>query len=384
MLYRPLGRTGEQVSVLGFGAMRLPVVDGRREVIDIPLATEMLHYAVDHGVNYVDTAYPYHGASFDQPGTSESFVGEALKGGYREKVLIATKLPVWLVESRDDMDRILAGQLERLQVERIDCYLLHGLNAKIWPKMQELGATDFLDAARADGRIGHVGFSFHDEHETFINIIDAYAWEFCQIQYNYMDIDRQAGTAGLAYAADKGLGVIVMEPVKGGRLARAPESVQALWDTAPVKRSPVEWALRFVWDDARVSTLLSGMSTMEQVVANVRVAEEALAGSLTAEESNLIAQARDVYSARTVVDCTACRYCQPCPEGINIPGIFEMVNNAALFDDPAIERMGYQIEQGAGHTAAATACTECAQCEDICPQQLEIREELKKAHVLLG
>ena len=384
MLYRPLGRTGEQVSVLGFGAMRLPVVDGRRNVIDLAHATQMLHYAIDHGVNYVDTAYPYHGASFDAPGESERWLGEALKDGRREKVLVATKLPCWKVESRDDMDSLLAGQLERMQLDRIDCYLLHGLNAKAWPKLLDLGVLDFLDAAKADGRIGHAGFSFHDEHDVFLRIVDGYDWDFCQIQYNYMDTGFQAGTAGLAYAAEKGLGVIVMEPLKGGRLASAPPDVQSVWHRAPVTWSPVEWALRFVWDDRRVSTVLSGMSTMEQVITNVRLAEEAHAATLTPEDLEVIGRARQAYHARTVVDCTACRYCQPCPQGIDIPLVFTCVNNAALFEDLKGERIGYMIEQGAGHTTPASDCSECGQCEDMCPQKLEIREELKKAHTLLS
>ena len=228
MLYRPFGRTGEQVSILGFGAMRLPVIDGRREQIDVPLATEMLHYALDHGVNYVDTAFPYHGASFDgTPGNSEGFVGDALAGGLRDKVLIATKLPHWLVKSREDMDRILAGQLERLRTDRIDCYLLHGMGAKPWEKLAGLGVIDFLDGAKADGRIRFAGFSYHDDPAAFAPIVDGYDWDFCQIQYNFLDVDYQAGAAGLAYAADRGLGVVVMEPLKGGRLAPpVPEPIQ--------------------------------------------------------------------------------------------------------------------------------------------------------------
>ena len=384
MLYRPFGRTGEQASILGFGCMRLPVLEGRREAIDVPRATEMLHYAIDHGVNYFDTAFPYHGASFKEPGSSEGFLGQALAGGYREKVLVATKLPVWQTESRADMDEILAGQLERLQTDHIDCYLLHGLNAKMWPKMAELGAREFLDEAKADGRITYAGFSYHDESAAFAPIVDAYPWDFCQIQYNYMDVEVQAGRAGLVYAADKGLAIVVMEPLKGGRLACAPPSVQELWDTAPVKRSAAEWALRYVWDDARVSVVLSGMSTMEQVIENVQVASQALAGSLTSTELDLIEQVRAAYAARTAVDCTSCRYCMPCPQGIDIPMILSCVNNAALFDDPAPERIGYQMELGAGHTAAISACAECGQCEEACPQAIKIPEELKKAAELLA
>ena len=237
---------------------------------------------------------------------------------------MATKLPVWIVESRADMERILDDQLTRMQTSRIDCYLLHALNAKMWPKMRDLGAADFLDAAKADGRIGYAGFSYHDEASAFAPIIDDYAWDFCQIQYNYMDGNTQAGSAGLAYAASKGMAVIVMEPVKGGLLATAPPPIQALWDTAETRRSPVEWALSYVLDDARTSLLLSGMSTMEQVVENVRICSEAGPGSLTAADIGLIDQVRQAYLSRTVVDCTGCRYCQPCPQGIAIPMIFSV------------------------------------------------------------
>ncbi len=370
--------------MLGFGCMRLPIVDGRRECIDIPLATKMLHYAIDRGVNYVDTAFPYHGATFDAPGTSESFVGEALAGGYRDKVLVATKLPGWLVGCREDMDRILEGQLERMQTDRIDCYLLHGLGATMWAKLANLGALDFLDAAKADGRIRYAGFSYHDELPAFAPIVDAYDWDFCQIQYNYMDIDYQAGAAGLARAADKGMGVVIMEPLKGGRLAgRVPAVIQALWDSAPVKRSAAEWALRFVWDDPRVSLLLSGMTTMEQVVENVELAGRAEAGSLEPWELALIGQVREAYQARMAVGCTECRYCLPCPEGIDIPLILGCLNNAALFDALEVERGGYGFEVRAGHTARASACAECGQCEDACPQQIKVIEELANASRIL-
>jgi predicted aldo/keto reductase-like oxidoreductase len=378
MLYRPFGRTGERVSILGFGCMRLPVIGGSYGNIDMPLATEMLRYAIDEGLNYVDTAYPYHSAAFDgTPGASEPFVGQALADGYRDKVMIATKLPVWRVNARNDMDEILDGQLERLCTDRIDCYLLHGLNAGQFKRMSELGALEFLDKAKKQGRIRFAGFSFHDDGAAFAPIVDAYDWDFCQIQYNYMDLEYQAGAAGLAYAADRGLGVVVMEPLKGGRLAtQPPPSIQGVWDAAPVKRSPAGWALRFVWDDSRVSLLLSGMSTMEQVVENVALASEGKPASLSAIEVMAIGKAQEAYAARTVVDCTACRYCMPCPEGIDIPKMFSLLNDASLFGNVAEERRGYEMEVGSGHSAAASACTKCGQCAEACPQQLDVPREL--------
>ena len=380
MLYRPFGRTGQQTSILGFGCMRLPIIDGRPDRIDVPLATEMLHYALEHGVNYIDTAFPYHGASFDEtPGTSEAFVGEALRGGYRDKALVATKQPVWLVKSRDDMERILTGQLERLRTEVIDCYLLHALNAKEFERLVQLGVLEFLDGAKAAGAIRFAGFSFHDEGPAFAPIVDGYDWDFCQIQYNFMDTESQAGTAGLAYAAERGLGVVVMEPLKGGRLAgRVPALIQGLWDEAQVARTAADWALRFVWDDPRVSLLLSGMTAMEQVVENVELASRAQPRSLGPEELGLIERVREAYKTRTVVDCTECRYCMPCPEGVEIPLLFSCFNSAALFEAEDEERRTYEMHTHAGHSAPASACTECGQCEAACPQQLEIRQELKK------
>jgi predicted aldo/keto reductase-like oxidoreductase len=380
MLYRTFGSTGVQTSILGFGCMRLPVLDGRNDHIDVPLATGMLHYAIEQGVNYVDTAFPYHSAAFDgTPGASEGFVGVALQGGYREKVLIATKLPVWMVESRADMERLLAGQSERLRTDCIDCYLLHGLNSAQFERLVGLGALEFLDAAKAAGKIRFAGFSFHDDSPAFAPIVDAYDWDFCQIQYNYMDTEYQAGAAGLAHAAAKGMAVVVMEPLKGGRLAgTVPDAIQALWDSAAVKRSAAEWALRFVWDDPRTSLLLSGMSTMEQVVENVEFASRARARTLGAEELALINRVRQAYEARTAVDCTNCRYCMPCPQGINIPMMFSFLNDASLFDGLPEEKRAYNIEVGAGHTASASTCAECGQCEVACPQQLVVSSELKK------
>jgi len=379
MLYRPFGRTGERVSILGFGCMRLPIIGGHHENIDVPLATKMLRYAIDQGVNYVDTAYPYHSAAFDgTPGASEPFLGQALTGGYRDKVLVATKLPVWLAKSREHMDEILDGQLERLRTDHIDCYLLHALSATQFKRALELDAFAFLDAAKKQGKIRFAGFSFHDEGPAFAPIVDAYDWDFCQIQYNYMDLDYQAGAAGLAYAADKGLGIVVMEPLKGGRLAAAPPaSIQALWDAAPVKRSAVAWALRFVWDEARVSLLLSGMSAMQQVEENVALASEGYPASLSAAEIAVIKRVQNAYKSRTVVDCTACRYCMPCPQGIDIPEMFQFINDASLFGNVDEERRSFTIEVQAGHSAPPSACTECEQCMENCPQQLDIPRELK-------
>ena len=380
MQYRTLGSTGVDVSVLGFGCMRLPVIGGKAQNIDYDAATAMLHHAIDGGVNYVDTAWFYHSEQFGQPGQSEPFVGEALSGGWRDRVNLATKLPQQLIKSRDEMDRFLEKQLERLKTDHIDFYLVHGVTGETWDKVEALGVREFLDAARADGRIKHPAFSYHGRAADFARVVDAYDWAFSQIQYNYMDIDYQAGLAGLRHAAAKGIGVVVMEPLKGGKLAaNLPADVAEVFDSAAVKRSPAEWALRYVWNDPGVSLALSGMSTMEQVVENLAIAEGGAADSLTADEVALFRTARTRMAARTKADCTKCRYCQPCPAGVEIPEVLAALNAAAVWDDPNPWLAGYTSVTG-----GASLCTECGQCEDICPQGLQIRDLMKEASALFG
>ena len=380
MLYRKLGKNGPDVSILGFGAMRLPILGDDQTAVDEPLATQMIRGAIDSGVNYVDTAYPYHGNSLSEPGASEGAVGRALADGYRDRVHLATKLPSWLVKTRGDMDRFLEGQLERLGTDHIDCYLLHALNDAYWENLESLGVTEFLDSAIADGRIRYAGFSYHHDVPTFKQVVDAYDWTFCQIQYNLLDVDYQAGERGLRYAAARGLGVVVMEPLKGGRLAgRVPADVASAWASAPVTRTPAAWALRWVWNDADVSMLLSGMSTPEQVAENLRIAEEGVADSLSAEELDLVEHVRDVYRSRIVADCTGCRYCMPCPAGIDIPGCIRPLNNASLYDDVEAARAAY-----ARVSVKASACTQCGSCEERCPQGIPIPDILEQAVKVFG
>ena len=378
MLYRPFGQTGEQVSILGFGAMRLPVVDNQYGHIEVSLATDMIRYAIDEGVDYVDTAWMYHNPSTLPKGTAEGFLGSALGSGYREKVLLATKLPLGQVKRRADMDSVLAGQLADLRTDHIDCYLLHGIGRESWAQFRDLGALDFLDSAKADGRIRYAGFSFHDQGGAFNGIVDGYDWDFCQIQYNYMDVDFQAGRAGLHYAAQRGLGVAIMEPLKGGRLAvDGPSEVRGLWSAAPVQRTPAEWALRFVWDDPAVSVLLSGMSTMEQVMENLASASEGRPNSLRQEELALLQQVSEAYRQKLRVDCTACRYCLPCPSGITIPLVLGILNNTSLYDSLTEEARVYNFETTVvGATARASACTECGQCVEACPQGIDVPQAL--------
>lgn len=376
MQYRTFGKLDWRPSVLGFGVMRLPVLDDDSGKIDEPEATRMLRYAIDHGVNYVDTAYPYH------KGASEVFLGRALQDGYRERVKLATKLPSWLIKAPEDLDRYLNEQLERLQTAHIDFYLFHALNEKNWSKLRDVNVLRWAEGAMADGRIHHLGFSFHDRYEVFQEIVDAYdRWTFCQIMYNYMDEEHQAGTRGLEYAADKGLAVVVMEPIRGGQLAKiVPQPIQELWDTAPRKRTPADWALQWVWNHPKVSVVLSGMSTMEHVRQNIVSASQSGPGALTEDELALVARVRDKYRDLCPIPCTDCKYCLPCPSGVNIPRIFEIYNEAMIYNDLRGGRMRYGwLEEG----ERANLCTECGQCLELCPQQIEIPEWLAKAHELL-
>lgn len=363
----------EKISILGFGCMRLPHFDNDTSKIDEETATEMIRYAIDNGVNYLDTAYPYH------QGVSENFVAKVLKDGYREKVYIATKSPVWLVEKHEDFEMYLDEQLEKLEVDYIDFYLLHALNSERWSKMVEHGAIKFLEEARSKGKIRHIGFSFHDDLDVFKKIINSYPWDFAQIQLNFMDQEYQAGLEGMRYAAERNIGIIVMEPLRGGNLTNnVPDDIMEIWDNAKVKRSPAEWCLRWVADHPEVITILSGMSIMDHVTENVKVAKEMEANSLTKEEHELINTVRDVYLDRIQVDCTGCEYCLPCPQGINIPGIFTLYNNAYMYNN--IERAKQQYQTIIENGLDASICINCGQCESECPQSIVIPVRLAEIH----
>jgi predicted aldo/keto reductase-like oxidoreductase len=380
MQYRRFGKLDWKASALGFGCMRLPTLDGNRMSpnIDEAEALRMIRHAIDSGVNYVDTAYPYHG------GQSEVVVGKALKDGYREKVRLATKLPVWLVESPADFDRLLNEQLQKLGTDHIDYYLLHALNRTRWSDIiLKHGLLARAEAALADGRIRHLGFSFHDESESFDEILNgSKLWSFCQIQYNYMDIETQAGVRGLKLAADKGLAVVVMEPLMGGRLSDPPKDVQAAMQNFPKQRTATDWALQWLWDQPEVSVILSGMSTMAQVEENLRSAENARCGSFSAEEQALIGKVREMYHARTAIPCTRCSYCMPCPNNLNIPGNFELFNYAHLYDDVAGARLKYQAFLTEAERSGS--CIDCGICEDLCPQGIEISDWMPKVTALLA
>jgi predicted aldo/keto reductase-like oxidoreductase len=380
MQYRNFGKLDWKVSALGFGCMRFPTSDGSRlsPNINEAEALRMVRHAIDSGVNYIDTAYPYHG------GQSEVVVGKALKDGYREKVRLATKLPVWLIESEADFDRLLNEQLEKLQTSSIDFYLLHALSHNRWQDIVlKHNLLDRAKAALADGRIRHLGFSFHDEYDAFEEIVNGSdQWSFCQIQYNYMDTENQAGVRGLKLAASKGLAVVVMEPLMGGRLADPPKDVREAMESYPMQRSAAEWALQWLWDQPEVSVVLSGMSDLTQVDENLRAAGHSLIGSFTPADQALIAEVREKYKARIAIPCTKCNYCMPCPNGLNIPANFEFFNFAHLYDNVPDARYKYQVFLT--EAQRSSSCIACGLCEELCPQKIPISEWMPKVSELLG
>ena len=376
MKYRKFGKLDWKVSVLGFGVMRLPQKSEDMADVDEEESIRMIRYAIDQGVNYLDSGYLYH------MGKSEPIIAKALENGYREKVRIATKLPVRIVESADKFDDYLNEQMERLKTKKLDFYLLHGLNGEIWPIVRDWGILDWADKKIAEGKFSHFGFSFHDDYEVFKDIIDSYDnWTMCQIQYNYMDKDYQAGRRGVEYAAEKGLAIVVMEPLRGGSLTQeTPESVTKIWNEAPVKCSPAEWGLMWVWNQPEITMALSGMSTMEQVVENTEIAGRVEPGLLTTEELDIIDRVGEAYRSLRPIPCTGCTYCMPCPNGVEIPQIFQIYNDAMMYNNMQMGRFRYQMTDILKEEQRGDQCIECGQCLEACPQSISIPDWLKKAH----
>ncbi len=370
---RKIKKLGIEVSAFGVGCMRFPMttVDGV-EVVDESISTPAIRYAIDNGVNYMDTAYVYSNQK------NETALGHALRDGYREKVYVATKLPTWACNTREDMDRILDESLSRLETDYIDFYLVHALNKDSWQKMYDLGVLDFMDKAKASGKIRYACFSFHDNYETFKTILEAYDWDMCQIQFNFMDVENQAGLKGLKLAGERGVPVVIMEGLLGGKLANVPDNVQALYDSWPEKRSPVEWAFRWLCNFPEVATVLSGVTNLEMTKNNLEIFDRCETGIMREEELALIDKVREAYLSRTKIGCTGCRYCMPCPNEVDIPGIFSTWNDLSLYGQNLAGNRRYakKLSEGKG----ADKCIECGACEGVCPQQLSIIESLKIAH----
>ncbi len=369
---------GPKVSRLGFGCMRLPVAGEDKHINEV-LAISMIRGAIDRGVTYIDTAWPYHG------GKSEIVVGKALKDGYREKLVLATKLPIWSedIQTKEDMHRVLDEQLAKLQTDHVDFYLMHALNKERFEKMKRLDYKSFFAEAMASGKILHPAFSFHDDAETFRAIVDDYPWHMAQVQMNILDENYQATVAGMEYAASKGIGLVVMEPLRGGAMAKAPAEVQKLYDNFPVQRKAVDWAFRYLYDMPFVMTILSGMSVPEQVEDNLRIFEDAEANCMDDAEKQLIRDVRAAYLSRIKTGCTGCKYCQPCPAGVKIPNVFRNYDNALMFDRQESFRATY--EKLEAEQSGPSQCAMCGNCEASCPQHLEIirmlaeiRQEMEK------
>ncbi|MEE9602659.1 MAG: aldo/keto reductase [Thermoguttaceae bacterium] len=372
MKYRKFGKSDRLVSALGFGTMRLPTT-GKPADIDEPAAEKMLCRALDDGVNYVDTAYPYH------EGNSERLVGKVLANGYRSKVSLATKMPVWDVNESEDFDRFLNEQLDKLQTEHIDFYLLHTLQSTSWRKVRELGVIEWSEGAKADGRIGRLGFSFHDTLDAFKEIVDDHDWPFCQIQYNYVAEQCQAGTEGLNYAAEKGLAVIIMEPLFGGSLVDLPEGLKKAWDAHGEKRTPADFGLQWLWDKPQVSLVLSGMSTMEQVEENVESAARSAVGSFSKEDHRLVSLLQAAYEELSPAPCTKCGYCLPCPNGVDIPTNIDLYNAGVVFKKNSLS-LSKNLYAALPEEQKASACAACGECEEKCPQKIEVAELMPRIH----
>lgn len=378
---RNLGASGLEVSQLGFGCMRLPLNSSNPADVNASLAVSMIRQAIDAGVNYVDTAYPYHSNDHTRPGQNELVTAQALADGYRDKVLLATKLPLWLVQTRTDMNRILDDQLRRLDTPYLDIYLAHNVNEGIWPKMEALGIHAFFDGALKDGRIRHAGFSFHDRYPLFEEVLAGRDWSMAQIQYNYLDVEHQAGIQGLKLAAKRGVGVVIMEPLRGGFLVNnLPDEGKLILRAARPEWSLAEWALRWVWDQPEVSAVLSGMSTMAQVEENVRLAAATETGNLTGGDKAALDQVRRLFMERIKVGCTACGYCLPCPCGVAIPKIFSLYNEFHFTDDAQAQQIARYFYLGImGEDQPASACVGCGECLEKCPQHIDIPAEMGKA-----
>ena len=362
---------GNPISVLGFGCMRFPRKQGK---IDMEETEAEILEAIRLGVNYYDTAYIYPG--------SEAALGEILeKNGLRQQVKIATKLPHYLIRSRQGLDKLFQEQLKRLRTDYVDYYLMHMLcDVGTWEKMKELGVEEWLEEKRRTGAIRQVGFSYHGNSDTFIQLVDAYDWDFCQIQYNYMDEHTQAGRRGLDHAASRGIPVVIMEPLRGGKLVNnLPEEAVRIMRENSKGYTPAQWAFRWLWDQKEVTCVLSGMNSMEMLHENIQTASTTEIGELTEEDRKMLAQVAKAINAKLKVPCTGCGYCMPCPKGVDIPGTFAAYNRCYTESKFSGFREYFMCTLVRKHHTSASNCIGCGKCEQHCPQGIQIRKELENA-----
>lgn len=377
MQYRPYGKMGFDVSLFGMGCMRLPrreKADGSIE-IDKQKAIEMIQYAADNGVNYFDTAYSYHREQ------SEALLGEALSGGYREKVHIATKQPFSVMKDKGQIRKNLENTLKKLRTDHLDVYLIHNIQKKDWQAIKEMDVISEFEKFKSEGLIGGIGFSYHGELPTFKEILDYYPdWAMCQVQQNLLDVDREVSEEGIRLAGKKGCALVIMEPLRGGGLVSTPGDVAELYKSFPVQRTPAEWAFRHVYNYPEVSCILSGVTTMEQLKDNIRIFSQpdSVANSMTPEEKELLKKVKAAYESRVTIPCTGCEYCVPCPKGVAISQIFQLYNQGEMFEAFDQPRRSYMFQRNAGHDQPN--CVACGACEKKCPQHIEIIEQLKLAH----
>ena len=382
MLYNTLGKTGLEVSRLGFGTMRLPTKSDNAD-IDKLEASQMLEYGIENGVNIIDTAYPYHSKGLDGNGESEKFLGEFLsENSLRDEIILQTKSPSWAIENFEDFEHYLDIQLEKLNTDYIDIYLLHSLTVPDWEKVRDLNVFDFLDDALSSGKIKHAGFSSHIEVDYVIEIIDEYPrWEVAMTQMNYLDEYYQSGVMGLNYLKQVNMGSMIMEPLRGGRLVEnIPPEIQNIWDSAQKKRTPVEWALQYLWNRDDVDCVFSGMSSLNQVKDNVRIASTE--DKISDYDSEIIREVARTYRTYLGNNCSRCGYCMPCPHGVDIINCFTEYNIAHMMGNPKASAMQYfsLIDDD----ARPDSCIECGECIPFCTQMLDIPEELKKVQEYFG
>ena len=377
MQYRPFGKSGFDTSIIGLGTMRLPVVKGGSNAeVDEEKAIAMIRKAIEKGINYIDTAYIYH------DGNSERVIGKALQGGFREKVILVDKNPVWLVKQYTDFEKYLLEQLDRLQTDYLDIYLLHALNRNSWAKCKQLGALEFLKEQMAKGRIRVPGFSLHDDFETYKDILNSFDWGMTLLQMNYMDEFSQATLEGVKLAGERNIPVAIMEPLKGGLLASAPEDIQAMFNNSKHSWKPVEWSFQWLAKRPEIKVILSGMSNEEQLVENIEIGSRLRGDAMTEEDMALLRSVRDAYLSRVKVSCTECRYCLPCPVGIDIPQNFKLYNVASIYGNHRNSAYTYQMSMKDNQRAAA--CVACRKCESHCPQGIEISKQLGEVEKALG